>query len=323
MALDVLYTNGVIAVREKNLLKDKLLRLCELSAKEAFRMLLESGFGGAEAATDVYEYEKLIAVEEDKLDAFILEYAPSKGEAEYLLSPRDFHNAKALIKAKYLGESADKMLAPEGLITIERLRTCVQDNDFSPLAEYPLLQEACLQASELLETEPSGAKTGDIFQKALYAHLFKSVKNKGALKKILVAKSDMINILTAVRSGEREIAFNKYLPTGKLSAKELDALFDEDKERAVSAFKNTPYYDFVKLCLDAKERGLPLTEAEKILGGYDTAYFSARKHELKRSEPFLYYVYRRKAECANVRVIFVCLLAGLSEQDIKRRLRAF
>ena len=58
MARNVIYTNGVIAAKDKFLLKDKILRFCELNAEEAFRMLLESGFGGgAETAGNVYEYE--------------------------------------------------------------------------------------------------------------------------------------------------------------------------------------------------------------------------------------------------------------------------
>ena len=59
-----------------------------------------------------------------------------------------------------------------------------------------------------------------------------------------------------------------------------------------------------------------------MLDGYDVQYFAKRKYELSRSEPFLYYVYRRKLENENVRIIFVCLLAGLSEQDVKKRLRS-
>ena len=44
--LDVAYTSGVIAVREKYLLKDKIFRFCESTAEEVFRALLENGFGG-------------------------------------------------------------------------------------------------------------------------------------------------------------------------------------------------------------------------------------------------------------------------------------
>ena len=48
---------------------------------------------------------------------------------------------------------------------------------------------------------------------------------------------------------------------------------------------------------------------------------SKKKYELDKDEPFVYYVYRRRIENANVRIVFACLLAGLNEQAIKARLR--
>ena len=319
---DVTYTNGVIASREKYLLKDKLYRLCELSAEEAFRALLESGFGGgAETTSDLYEYEKLVAVEEARLDSFIREYAPSIAEATYLLAPRDFHNAKAFVKALYLGESVEKMLAPAGLLDILTLEKCIKDKDFSGIEKgNERLVDACNEAFALLEEDASGAKVGAIFDKALYAFLSETVKGKRVLKKLLSAKADMTNILTAFRAQDIEDAKEKYLPAGTLSETALETLF-AGEEVAVGAFKRTAYAEFVNVCLQARAKGLPLTQAEKLRDGYDIAQFAQRKYELNKTEPFLYYVYRRKAEISNVRITFVCLLAGLNEQEIKRRLR--
>ena len=322
---DTTYTNGVIASREKYLLKDKLLRFCELSAEEAFRMLVESGYGGgASVAASVYEYENLIAVEESNLDAFIREYAPSETDRVYLLSSRDFHNAKALIKADYLSSDEGKMLAPVGLIGIDLISSCVKSKNFTPITTLnAYLGRACEDAMALLEENPSGAKLGEIFDKAMYAYLYTVCKRKKALKDILIAKADMTNILTALRSGEEEVAREKYLPVGSLTAEKLNSLFLDDSEKAIKAFSKTPYASFVKTCFDALTKNEPMTQAERMLASYDTEYFSARKYELTKTEPFLYYVYRRKTENANVRIIFVCLLAGLDEYAVKKRLRAF
>ena len=319
---DVTYTNGVIASREKYLLGEKVLRLTEISAEEAFRVLLEHGFGGgAETASSMYDFERLIAVEEERLDSFIREYAPSKAEASYLLSPRDFHNAKALVKATYLGKNAEKMLAPAGLFDIETLSLCVKEGKFTTLKENEKLMTACEEAVALLQEEASGAKVGAIFEKALYEHLKETVKRKPVLRKLLAAKADMTNILTAVRAENAEEAGEKYLPAGTIEEKILKMLFADDKEKTLKAFQATEYKAFVAECLAAQEKQLPLTNVERIRDSFDIRYFEQRKYELSKTEPFLYYVYRRKAENTNVRIVFVCLLAGLQEQDIKRRLR--
>ena len=322
---DTTYTNGVIAAREKYLLKDKIFRLCEMDAQDAFRALLESGFGGgAEGATGVHDYENLITAEENSLDAFIREYAPSKAESIFLLSPRDFHNAKAFVKASYLGVDPTRMLAPQGLVEIAKHSACIENKNFAELKKTnAALCRAIEDAISSLEEAPSGAKVGEIFEKALYGYLAETVKFKPIFKKLLTQKADMTNILTALRCGEKEIAKEKYLPAGKLSKEKLDELFLEDKEKAVRAFADTPYLDFVKLCFEDKEKGLPMTAAEKLLGSLETEYFAARKYDLVKNEPFLYYVYRRRTENANVRIVFACLLAGQTEYEIKKRLRAF
>ncbi len=314
--MDVAYTTGVIACREKFLLKDRILRLAELSPDEAFRFLLETGYGGgAETAVSVYDFEKLIRAEEAKLDAFIREYAPNKRLSAYLLAPRDFHNAKALVKAFITGEEDEKMLAPDGLVESVAIKNAVHTGDFSSL--YPELASTLKKAMALAETDVSGATLGLLFEKAQAEYL--SSISKGFLKKMISAKVDMTNILTTLRSVDEAQAKEGFLPGGKLSHETPLSLFDTEK--AIKKFKRTEYDSFVQSCLEAKEKGLPMTQAEKARDGYDLAQFEARKYELEKAEPSLYYVYRRKIENENVRIVFVCLLAGLAEAEIKRRLR--
>lgn len=323
MAIDVTYTNGVIAAREKYLLKDKIFRLCELTAEDAFRSLVESGYGnGALVGADAYAFEELIKAEEDSVDKFIREYAPSKADKGYLLSPRDFHNAKALLKAEYLNSSVENMLAPEGEIAVGVLLDCVKNKDFSALETInPALQKACEETCKLLETDTvSGSQIGEIFEKYAYEYYSSLVKRNATLKKLLAYRVDATNILTAFRAGEQVLAETKYLPGGKLDKKTLSLLFLSEEE-VLAKFSGTEYKEFVEECYESKRKGLPYSNAEKMRDGYEISFFSKIKYELRKNQPFLYYVFRRRIENANVRILFVCLLAGLSEGDIKRRLR--
>jgi len=321
---DVIYTNGVIAVKEKSLLKDKIFKLCEGSAQDAFRALAESGFGKGAEAESVYGFEKLLRADEDDLDAFIRDYSPDNAVTEYLLSPRDFHNAKALVKAEYLELNAENMLAPAGLIEpseiAERIKTKAYVGGNSRLDRA--IKEACALFSDE-KGGVSGADVGIIFDKALYEHLSKACAKNSFLKKLVAAKADMTNILTALRSQTPEYAEVFYLPCGKLSKEILAKLFDEDTERAERALDGTDYKEFAKICFAQKREGKPLTGAEKLFESFETDLLAKNKYELKRAQPFLYYVFRRRAENANVRILFVCLLAGMNENEIKSRLRSF
>lgn len=300
---DTLYTNGVLAVKERALLKGKLLRFCEMTGEEVLRALSESGFGsGAEGA----DGESLCLAEERALDGLILGYAPSRAVGDYLLAPRDFHNAKALVKAAKLGVSPDKLLAPEGKIPLQTLREAVEG---APLAGK--LGEAIAAG---MEGEHTGAELGAIFDRALFAHLKEGCRF-GILKKLLAGRADRTNILIAMRAGDREFAESLYVGGGTLTKEQLGALF-ENRE---TALKGTPYGGFLALCLAAKDGAY--SEAERALESFEAEYFFDRRYELERQEPFLYYVFCRRAEIANVRIILVCLNAGLKEQEIKKRLR--
>lgn len=322
MSKSLTYTNGVIAVREKYLLKDKIFKLCEGSAEDALRSVSESGFGRGAEVVSVFDFEKLITADETDIDAFIREYAPSAVEREYFLSPRDFHNAKALIKALHLNLDTQNLLAPDGIYSSSLILDCIKKRDYSPLNKE--LEQALESAEELFadgETV-SGAEIGLIFEKALIGHLSSVCSKNPLLKRFITIKADMTNILTALRSTDETFAKNSFVTGGKIKEDKLLTLLYEDGETAEAAFRNMAYSDFVKSCLDAKRSGLPMMQAEKIAESYETEYFSAKKYDLKRSQPFLYYVFRRRIENSNVRILFVCLLAGMREQDIRKRLRA-
>ena len=319
MGRDVIYTDGVIAVREKNFLGGKLLRMCEGTAEEAFGILSESGYGRGEAGS-ARGLEALVSAEERALDGFIREYAPSEAEKAYFLAPRDFHNAKALVKAFRQQADAGPLLAPEGLISVGTLSAALSSGDFSGLGKE--LSSALAEGKKRAEEGASGAEIGSIFGRAMFRRLASAVGKNGTLKKLLAGKADRMNILTALRSPDADAAEKQYAEGGRLTREQLRGLFAGDAEKAAHSLDGTPYAAFAARCFAAKNAGLPLTEAEREAASFETEFFAERRYELKKNQPFLYYVLRRRAENENVRIVFVCLFAGMKGEEIKKRLRA-
>ena len=201
--MDSGFTNGVIAVKEKRLFGERLTRFAEMSAEDVFRALTEAGYG-FNAASSVYEFEAMISAEERDLDQFIRTYAPSKAELEYFLAPRDFHNGKALLKAHALGKDAKGLLAPDGLVPAERIASCIEAGDFSPLSGE--LRKALEEGKALLDEnkEGAGVQLGVLFERALFAHLAASCTSNRSLKKLIALKADTENILSYLRASDRE-----------------------------------------------------------------------------------------------------------------------
>ncbi len=293
MGYGTAYTNGVIAVKEKQLLGEKLLRFPGMTAEEVFRALAESGFGAGG--------DDPVAAEEASLDGFIREYAPDHAHAAYFLLPRDFHNMKALVKAKLLSADPSPMLAPVGFQTVEELREQIEKD---PPVPWEQLEQA------------TGAEIGAAFDAAMYARLFR-VCRRANLRTLLKVRVDLTNILTACRASDAEEAEKFFLAGGTLARERLFAgIFPEEEKR--EAFNDALCEEFRKACLSAGKT--PYTGAERILESFEEKFFFARRFGLEGRELFLYYVFRRRAEIRNVRMILVCLQAGVSAAEIEKRL---
>lgn len=318
--MDSGFTNGVIAVKEKRLFGERLTRFAEMSAEDVFRALTEAGYG-FNAASSVYEFEAMISAEERDLDEFIRTYAPSEAELEYFLAPRDFHNGKALLKAHALGKDATGLLAPDGLVPAERIASCIEAGDFSPLSGE--LKKALEEGKALLDEnkEGAGVQLGVLFERALFAHLAASCTKNRSLKKLIALKADTENILSYLRAADREGAEAVFVTGGTLRKEKLAGLFSSDPEKGERTLNGTPYEALAKLCFAAKRAKKPFSEAEKAADDLETDFYRHARYSKEGRDPFLLYVIRRRAENADVRIILVCLLAGMPAAEIKSRLR--
>ena len=318
--MDSGFTNGVIAVKEKRLFGERLVRFAEMSAEDVFRALTEAGYG-FNAASSVYEFEAMISAEERDLDDFIRTYAPSGAELEYFLAPRDFHNGKALLKAHALGQDAKSLLAPDGLVPSERISACIEAGDFSPLSGE--LRKALEEGKALLEEgkEGAGVRLGVLFERALYAHLAAKCASNRSLKKLIARKADTENILSYLRAPSKEAAEAVYVPGGTLKKEKLAGLFSSDPDKAERTLRGTPYEELAERCFAAKRAGKPFSDAEKSADDLETDFYRHALYSKEGRDPFLFYVIRRRAENADVRILLVCLLAGMPAADIKARLR--
>lgn len=226
--------------------------MCEGTAEEAFGILSESGYGRGEAES-ARGFEALVSAEERALDGFIREYAPSEAEKAYFLAPRDFHNAKALVKASRLQADAGPLLAPEGLISVGTLSAALSSGDFSGLGKE--LSSALAEGKKRAEEGASGAEIGSIFGRAMFRRLASAVGKNGTLKKLLAGKADRANILTALRSPDVDAAEKQYAEGGRLTREQLRGLFAGDAEKAAAQPRRHPLRSLCGEVLCGEKRG--------------------------------------------------------------------
>ncbi len=339
MRYDVAFINGVVRSRERFLWGTRLERLAEGTAAEAFKALKDGGFG-ANAEAEDGDFESLIRAEENSVNSFIREYAPSEATERFLLAEYDFHNAEALVKCRLAGADAAKMLAPEGFYKTEDIKKAIDAMGENPPAdandgtgktlsaandgmgtpragkkdkrENPLYAAAA-QALALPAGQADGFTVDCVFQKALFRYMKRYAK--GPLKAILANKADAANLSALLRSDTFEYAAQMFVEGGKWPESQLKAIFEG------SADVNGELKRQVLAAREDAQNGRPLTAFEKYADEYPLHALYPTRYDMKGQEPFLSYIFKRREDIANARILAVCLAARLSPKETAARMR--
>ena len=317
MRYSTIFTNGVIKSREKFLLGDKISRLADSSAEEAFGILKESGFGLDAHADDISDAEKMVRAEETLVNDFIKEYAPDGKTQAFLLAEYDFHNAQAAVRCKYAGADESKIYAPEGVLSVDALKAAVDKSDYTALPKE--MGEAIAEAAALFEEgKASGVDIDCAFKRKEYEYMLKNAASR-PLRSILSASADAANVSTALRGRDEKLAEKCFLKGGKLS-------LDKIKTLCAASFQEIEEGDFpedVKIAARAAAKGKPLTEFEKNTDDFALVLMNKTRYDMRGSEQFITYIMRRRAEIRNVRIIAVSLAAGIPNAKIKSKIRIY
>ncbi len=131
----------------------------------------------------------------------------------------------------------------------------------------------------------------------------------------------MTNILSFMRANTPDYALNTAISGGKIPVGKMLALYGGDEEAQECALDKCYLADFWRECLKLRREGKPFSEPERRAASVEIEALYKNRFELKRGQPFLYYVLRRRADNLNVRILLSCLLAGMPEGEIVKKLR--
>lgn len=313
----VLYSNARAVSMEKTLLgEDRLKRMIDGKADDALKILSEVGFGAGDNVRD--EIDAVSTEETAKLSAFIKETAPDEKIAKFFLYPYDFKNAETLIKSKYL--KTEPTFAPSGLFDVKDLKDKIFADDYGSL---PKRMATALFNSDkaFVEGTASGLYINSLFTKALYDELFALNLKNAFLVKILRAKSDLINASIAFRTRDIAAAEKQFVAFGELNADALKSICEDDLDKIREKFRFSSYKEEIFAAADGIEKGEGLKEFEKMSDGYAVKLIKKYRYEQSGDFPFIRYCFYKLADIANVRIVLVGLVGGLSAQEITERLR--
>ena len=157
--------------------KDRINRMIEAdNAKEAFRILTESGYGAAADAKEPRDFECLIDSELTALGKFVEEVSVDPEVTDVLLMRTDYKNAKAYLKMRMMSVDVEEAVSEAGKVSSKELREMVFQMDTYGLPKH--LSDAITQAEKQIAIEHDPTKIDNIMDKAYTSWAIKTAKRK-------------------------------------------------------------------------------------------------------------------------------------------------
>ena len=198
---DYLFISTYLHSRERDLLTAaRMERMIDApTAEEAAKVLTEIGYGEFDASSQ-RELGQALAQEQEKLFQDLYRFVPDKAVVDVFKVKYDYHNLKALLKARATGGDAGRLLLDAGRVGAEDLRRAVTEGDYSGLPEA--LRQAAAEAGEVLSATGDPQLADFLLDRAYYAEMLSAAKATGSgfLVRYVQATIDASNLRSAVRT---------------------------------------------------------------------------------------------------------------------------
>lgn len=321
---DYLFISTYLHSRERDLLTGaRMERMIEApSAADAAKVLTEIGYGEFDAASQ-RELGSILAQEQEKLFADLYRFVPDKAVVDVFKVKYDYHNLKALIKARATGtDASDRLLLDAGRVSAEDMRRAVWEGDYSLLP--PALRRAAEEAVETLSATGDPQLADFQLDRAYYAEMLSAAQDTGSgfLVRYVRFTIDAANLRGAVRTLRMKKGADMLR---RVLAEGGTIRVDSVQNAALNGsledlYRATDLRQAAELGAAAANGG-SLTPFEKACDDAVTAMAAGAKSVPFGVESVISYLVAKEIEFTAVRIIMSGRMAGIDGDTIRERLR--
>ena len=318
---------AVIRGNERTLLsRTDLIRVVEArQLQQAMAVLAEFGYGDGSASARPGDFEKILREEQKRVSQLVFSNLPDQETLRFLCCPADYHNVKVLLKAEFLGISAEPLLLSGGSIEGERMAQLIRDRNFIPLSQT--MKEAVADAIDRFARGRDPQEIDITLDKACYKEMWEgaSASENEFLMGYVQLLIDILNINTFFRlrrMGKGWDFFQKvFLTGGTIDGKVFTANYEEPCQQLAEKLAPYGFRDIV-----GRGGGLAVetgkyTLLEKLCDDAKIRYLANAKYITAGPEPVAAFYLAKESEIKNLRMVLTGKLSGTSEEIMKERLR--
>lgn len=234
-----------------------------------------------------------------------------------------FHNLKALIKAELLDQNFDELFIYDGFYSLEQIKTAIRTGQASGLPSF--LLESIQEVREHFE-ESNSLQGIDIILDRKYLYSQRKIADsidESELTKEVVSFIDFTNILM-VAQGIKQKRSRNFMSTalsshGSILKEELLDCVEGDLEQFTNYLKTTSYGEMMETII--QNNIINLSQLERLCDDYLTSFYETAQTQAFGPLPVLVLLNAKAIEIKNLRLIITGKRVGLSEEQIRERMR--
>lgn len=322
-----IFSSALIRARERTLVPEAdLIKAAEAKDfKEAMAVIEEYGYGDGKSLENPRDFVKVLNAEEEKAYDLVFSAVPEGSELEFLKCVKDYHNAKAILKASFLNMSPETYVTRGGAFEARTLEAMIKERNLVFLS--PEMRAAITEASEVFGKGGDPQEVDIILDKACYKEMMRRAEDteNGFLTGYVSLLIDILNVTTFVRlrqMGKPWTFFQRvFLAGGKISQGLFVSSYEENYQQLGDKFGPYGFAEILeKGAVAARDTGL-YSLMEKLCDDKRMEYIKDAKFVPFGIEPAAAFIIAKESEIKNLRMILTGKIAGTPKEVIEERLR--
>lgn len=320
---DYLFISTYLHSRERDLLTAaRMERMIEApTAEEAVKVLQEIGYGEFPSVTE-QALSAALAQEQEKLFQDLYRFVPDKAVVDVFKVKYDYHNLKALLKARAMKLDGGRLLLDAGRVSAADMQRAVTEGDYGSLPEA--LRRAAEEAGEVISATGDPQLSDFVLDRAYYAEMLSAAKETGSkfLTRYVQATIDAANLRSAVRTLRMkkgaDLLKKVLVPGGTIQPETVHAAALAGNLEEL--YRPTELRGAAELGTAAAQGG-SLTAFEKACDDAVTSVAAKAKSVPFGVEAVISFLAAKEIEFTAVRIIMSSRMAGIGGDTIRERLR--
>lgn len=329
-SMDTKYAYAVSRIRviEQQMLSGNVLqRMIEAeSAEEAFKVLKEVNYGFSANDSSVFDYERILNEEFDKVYQLLMEIAPNPEAFDLFFIKNDYHNLKVYLKAELSNQDVhNQYLAKPSLYSPAKIGDMFRERVFADLPK--IMVEAIGACFEAFSKTADPQLIDIIMDQALYRHMSALASKLGNefISQIVTINIDLANLKIVLRTkliNQGWDFLEQFLiPGGSFGIDFYHDLFEYEFKDFPKAYAETQYSQLAIASMESYKYTDSLAGFEMLCDNYLVNLLKQTKFAIFGIEPLVTYLLAKEMEIKNVRIIMVGKINHLAQDVIRERLR--